>query len=313
MKHLQGMALFVEVAKTKSFSRAALELGIPKSTLSRHVAELERSVGLQLLSRTTRKVELTEAGQRYFERCERIVADAQIAHEELQNLAQKPFGPLRVNMPADFGNEFLAEAFVDFSRRYPDVSFYLDLSNPEHRARVLQACDISIEVGELPDSGLIARLLGWLPAYLYASPAYLERYGTPQEPDDLADHECIEFRASPTDRVTRWPMQKGDQRIEVTPGKRFSVNNVTMARSLAALGAGISVLVPIGAVQQAERAGILQRVLPDWAAGPFPVSAVTDTRLLPAKTRIFIEFLMERLSQNRSSGSLPFGFDAVTD
>ena len=154
------MALFVEVAKAKSFSRAAIKLNIPKSTFSRQVAELERPVGLQLLSRTTRKVELTQAGQRYFERCERIVADAQIAHEELQNLAQKPFGPLRVNMPADFGNEFLAEAFVDFSRLYPDVSFYLDLSTPEHRARVLQACDISIEVGELPDSGLIARLLG---------------------------------------------------------------------------------------------------------------------------------------------------------
>lgn len=108
-------------------------------------------------------------------------------------------------------------------------------------------------------------------------------------------------------------MQKGDRRVEVTPGIRFSVNNVTMACSLTALGAGISVLAPIGAVQQAKRAGILQRVLPDWAVGPFPVSAVTDTRLLPAKTRIFIEFLMERLSQNHRLGSLPFGFDAVTD
>lgn len=306
MKHLQGMELFVEVAKNKSFSRAAVQLGIPKSTLSRQVAELERSVGLQLLNRTTRKVELTEAGQHYFERCERIVADAQIAHEELQNLAQTPFGSLRVNMPADFGNEFLAEAFMEFSRRYPEVNFYLDLTNPEHNGRVLSSCDISIEIGELPDSNLIARLLGWLPAYLYASPAYLARYGEPREPHDLIHHECIEFRASRTGPITRWPLQKGEQRIEITPGKRFSVNNVTMARSLAALGAGISVLVPVGAVQQAVGAGLLQRVLPDWGAGPFPVSAVTDTRLLPAKTRIFIEFLIDRLSQTRRLNNLPF-------
>ena len=117
MKRLQGMELFVEVAKTHSFSRAAAALGVPKSTLSRQVAELERSVGLRLLSRTTRKVELTDAGRLYFERCQRIVAEAQIAHEELQKLVDTPSGPLRVNMPADFGTDFLAESFMEFSRR----------------------------------------------------------------------------------------------------------------------------------------------------------------------------------------------------
>ena len=125
MKRLQGMELFVEVAKTHSFSRAAASLGIPKSTLSRQVAELERSVGLRLLSRTTRKVELTDAGRLYFERCQLIVAEAQIAHEELQKLVDTPVGPLRVNMPADFGTDFLAESFMEFScaiRTSPSIS-----------------------------------------------------------------------------------------------------------------------------------------------------------------------------------------------
>ena len=157
MKRLQGMELFVEVAKTHSFSRAAASLGIPKSTLSRQVAELERSVGLRLLSRTTRKVELTDAGRLYFERCQLIVAEAQIAHEELQKLVDTPVGPLRVNMPADFGTDFLAESFMEFSLRYPDVTFYLDLANPDHAQRVFQTCDVSIEIGELPDSTQIAR------------------------------------------------------------------------------------------------------------------------------------------------------------
>lgn len=227
MNRLQGMELFVEVARTLSFGRAAENLAIPKSTLSRQVAELERSVGLRLLSRTTRRVELTEAGQLYFERCQRIVAEARIAHEELQNLVETPSGPLRVNMPADFGTDFLSEAFTEFSRRYPEVTFYLDLASPEHAERVFQTCDVSIEIGDLPDSTHIARLLGVLPAHLYASPDYLARHGEPQHPDDLPRHECIQFRAG-TGRVTRWPLNSGERHVEITPGNRFSVNSVSM-------------------------------------------------------------------------------------
>jgi len=292
------MEFFVEVAKTCNFGRAAASLGVPKSTVSRQVAELERSLGLRLLSRTTRRVELTDAGRLYFERCQRIVAEAQVAHEELQKLVETPSGPLRVNMPADFGTDFLAEAFMEFSQRYPEVTFYLDLASPEHAGRVFQRCDIAIEIGELPDSSQIARLLGLLPAYLYASPEYLQRHGAPQHPDDLSRHECLEFRAD-DGKVTRWPLSRGDERLEITPGKRFSVNSVAMVRSLASLGAGIAILAPARSVRQDVAQRRLQRVLPGWQAGPFPVYAVTDTRLLPAKTRIFIEFLMERLRDGR--------------
>lgn len=298
MKRLQGMESFVEVAKVRSFSRAALALGMPKSTLSRQVAELERSVGLQLLSRTTRKIELTDAGLLYFERCQRIIAEAQIAHEALQNMVDTPSGPLRVNMPADFGNDFLAESFMEFARLYPAVTFYLDLACLEHAERVFQTCDISIEIGELPDSSQIARLLGWLPAFLYASPDYLAKHGEPAHPSDLIHHECIEFRAERVGRVTSWPLYKDNQHIDITPGRRFSVNNIAMARSLSVLGAGIAILAPVGSVRQEVESGRLRRVLPGWLAGPYPVSAVTSTRLLPAKTRIFMEFLMARLSNN---------------
>ncbi|CAM3711350.1 LysR family transcriptional regulator [Bordetella tumulicola] len=294
MKRLHGMELFVEVAKTRNFGRAADNLGIPKSTVSRQVAELERSLGLQLFIRTTRKVQLTEAGELYFVRCQRIVAEAQIAHEELQKLAQTPSGPLRVNMPADFGTDFLAEAFLEFSQRYPEVTFYLDLASPDHAERVFQTCDISIEIGDLPNSSQIARQLGHLSAHFYASPDYLRRHGTPQHPSDLTQHECLEFRANNA-RVTRWPVSRGDERMEITPGKRFSVNSIAMVRSLASLGAGIAILSPSTNVLQEVEEQHLQRVLPDWSAGPFPVYAVTNTRLVPAKTRIFIEFLIERL------------------
>lgn len=296
MKNLQGIELFVEVARASSFSRAADVLGMPKSTLSRQIAALEQAVGLQLLSRTTRKVELTAAGTLYLERCERIVHAARAAHEELQTLVQTPSGPLRINMPADFATDFLAEAFAEFSVRYPAITFHLDLAAPEHAGQVFQSSDISIEIGQLPDSTQIARLLGTIPAYLYASPNYLAKHGEPRHPRDLARHDCIAFRSSNGGQKS-WPFTNGEERYDVHPRGRFSINSIAMVRRLAALGVGIAALVETG-TQTELQAGTLRRVLPNWYAGPFPVYAVTDTRLLPAKTKIFIEFLAERLRGN---------------
>jgi len=302
MKHLQGIELFVEVAKASSFSRAADILCMPKSTLSRQIAALEQAVGLQLLSRTTRKVELTAAGKLYLERCERIVHAARAAHEELQTLVQTPSGPLRINMPADFATDFLAEAFAEFSLQYPAITFHLDLAAPEHAGQVFQSGDVSIEIGELPDSTQIARLLGTIPAYLYASPAYLEKFGEPKHPRDLAKHDCIAFRSSNNGAQRTWPFTNGEEHFDVDPRGRFSINSIAMVRRLAALGVGIAALVETGC-QTELQAGTLRRVLPNWQAGPFPVYAVTDTRLLPAKTRIFIEFLAERLRGDWHTGN----------
>jgi DNA-binding transcriptional LysR family regulator len=293
------MELFVEVARAMSFTRAAAVLGVPKSTLSRQVAELERALGVRLLSRTTRKVELTDAGQRYFERCQTIVTQAQLAREEVQNLVSTPAGPLRVNMPVDFATDFLAASFMEFARHYPEVTFHLDLATPEHAGQVFQTCDVAIEIGDQPQQTRIARHLGDISAYLYAAPSYLDRHGVPASPSDLAEHECIEFRATRGSRVTPWPLHRNGERIEFHPGKRFSLNSASMIRRLASLGAGIAVLTDVSA-QQELSAGTLRRVLPEWEVGPFAVHAVTETRLLPAKTRIFVEFLTERLQDQWS-------------
>jgi LysR family transcriptional regulator, regulator for bpeEF and oprC len=294
------MHLFVEVAKTRNFGRAAETLGMPKSTLSRQIAELERAVGVRLLSRTTRKVELTDAGQLYFERCQRIIDAAQVAHEELQTLAETPAGLLRVNMPSDFGTGFLTEVFTAFSSRYPEVSFYLDQASPEHASRVFQSCDIAIEIGERPDSTRIARQLGVLHGHLYASPAYLAQHGEPWHPEDLVRHQCLTYRAE-NSRVWRWPLSRGDALMEITPHSRFSINSMTMMHSLIQQGAGIGILARVSSVQADLAAGRLQQILPQWHAGPYPVYAVTESRLLPAKTRIFIEFLMERLNSGSAT------------
>lgn len=295
VRSLHSMQLFAEVAKARSFSRAALVLGLPKSTLSRRVAQLERSVGLSLLNRSTRKVELTGAGELYLERCLRIVQEAEVAHEELQALTATPSGLLRVNMPATFATDVMADIFMGFARRHPEVAFHVNLASLEHADRVADPCDLTIKIGQLPDSSRIARCLGALHVHLYASSAYLAAHGAPAHPAELAAHECIGFRAQANGAPTRWPLVRGTEQFSVAPGSRFSVNEVGMARRLAMLGAGIAALG--GDQTELEQSGNLRRVLPDWTVGPFPVHVVTETRLLPARARAFVDYLIECLAQ----------------
>ncbi len=287
------MALFVEVAKAMSFSRAAEAIGVPNSTLSRRVSALEKAIGLRLLHRTTRKLELTEAGQIYLERCRRLVEEAKLAHEQLGDLLAQPSGVLRASLPVDFATSYLAPLIAEFAHTYPGIRFEFDLT-PRRVDLVSEPFDVAIRMGESPDSTLIARLLATLPTHLYASPAYLAKAGEPQTPSDLRDHECMGFRAA---RNMVWSLKREDgaRAKEVPVAGRFQLNSVGMLRRLATLGQGLVVLVDALAEEDVA-AGRLRRVLPDWAGPPVPVYAMTETRLLPAKTLRFIEFLRERLA-----------------
>lgn len=128
MEFLNDMALFVEVVKARSFRRAAEAMGMPNSTLSRRISGLEKEIGLRLLHRTTRKIELTEAGQLYFDRCKRIVDEARLAHEQLGEMLARPSGVLRASLPVDFANIYLAPLIAEFARLYPGISFEFDLT-----------------------------------------------------------------------------------------------------------------------------------------------------------------------------------------
>ena len=292
MKRLHGMELFAEVAKAHSFSRAAATLGMPTSTVSRQVAELERAVGLRLLSRNTRRVELTDAGRLYFERCRRIVAEAEIAHEELRDQLEIPSGPLRVQLPAAYALDALMPALVAFGGRYPEIRLQLSVAGPEYAEHPPEIGDVSIRLGEQPDSSLVARRLGAVHAQLYASPAYLAARGAPLGPADLARHDCIGLRAG-GGQPAPWPLQRGREQLLVPVEYRYGANDACMARQLAVLGAGIAALG--GDESSRLRSGELARVLPAWNLGPIEVHAVTETRLLPARTRRLIDFLAEYL------------------
>lgn len=288
MDVLNDMALFVEVAKVMSFTKAADALGVPNSTLSRRVAALEKSIGLRLLHRTTRKLELTEAGALYYEQARRIVEEAKLAHERLGEMLMHPSGVLRASLPVDFANVFLAPLIVEFADQYPNISFDFDLT-PRNVDLVSEPYDVAIRIGKPKDSNLVARLLAELPGRLYASPKYLKVSGTPQTPEDLGQHQCLDFP-----RSGLWRLRNGAEAQEVQVGGRFTMNSVGMIRRLATLHQGV-MFAPEQVVADDLVAGRLVQVLPGWVGAAVPVYALTETRLLPAKTQKFLDFLRGRL------------------
>lgn len=289
MEYLNDMALFVEVVKAKGFRGAGEVLGIPNSTVSRRIAALEKLIGLRLLHRTTRKIELTEAGQVYFERCKRIVDEARLAHEQLGGMLAQPTGVLRASLPVDFAQAYLAPLIAEFARLYPGLTFELDLTS-RRVDLVSEPFDVAIRMGEQADSQLIARQIALLTPRLYASPGYLAQHGEPRKPAELENHACLGLA-----RSAAWALLDGTQSVQVSVGSRFAMNNVGLIRRMATFDMGI-LLLPEIIVADDLAAGRLQRILPQWHGKQTPVYALTETRLVPAKTQRFIEFLRERLS-----------------
>ncbi|MEO9089648.1 MAG: LysR family transcriptional regulator [Rhodanobacter sp.] len=292
---LNYMRLFVEVARAKSFRKAAEALQMPNSTVSRHIAELERTIGLRLLHRSTRRVELTEAGQVYFQRCQSIVEEARVAHESLLDVVERPTGTLRVSMPVDFAIGYLAPILKDFANAYPLISFEFDLT-PRRIDLQAEPFDLAIRIGPSPTapSTLVARQIALLPRYLYASPDYLSHAPPLKRPQDLGEHVvCIGQGATRQHDVSQ-TLHRGNEQVEVKLDARFVMNSVGLSRSLAILDVGIAAL-DTELAREDVAAGRLRRVLPGWNLTPVQVHAITESRLLPARTRLFIDFMKERL------------------
>lgn len=288
MDYLNDMALFVEVVKTRSFRRAAESLGIPNSTLSRRIALLEEGIGLRLLNRTTRKIELTEAGQLYYERSRRIVEEARTAYEELGGMVAQPSGTLKVSLSVDFATTYVAPLLPEFASMYPGITFDLDLT-PRNVDLVGEPFDLAIRMTAPESPNLVSRVITRLNAQCYAAPGYIEAHGMPEHPADLENHQCLTMPIMPT-----WTVHSGQESESVAVGGRFRMNSVAMIRKLGVLGQGI-VFLPRRVLAEDLNAGRLQRVLSDWQGAAQPIHAVTETKLVPAKTQRFIEFLQDRL------------------
>ncbi len=296
MHSLRELDLFVALGRTRSFTEAAKVLGMPTSTLSRRIAELERSLGVQLFVRTTRQVALTEAARLYLARCETIVEAAQEAQDEVRGLADHPRGLLRVSLEADVGAALVAPAVAVFLGRYPKVTIDLDLS-PRRVDLIAEGFDLAIRLGSLPNSSLIVRQVSSLAVGIYASPTYLKAHSEPRQPADLIGHSRLHLLHAHDSGD--WVLRSGRRRFVVgKKGAAVSANNMTMLRSLLRLGQGVGVMDEIMGAEDVK-AGALQRVLPQWTLPPVAVSVLTPGRLVPANTRAFIAILAARLGGPR--------------
>ncbi|MFT0534418.1 LysR family transcriptional regulator [Castellaniella hirudinis] len=286
---MDDLELFVEVARNRGFTRAGAVLGMPASTLSRRITQLEQSIGVRLLNRTTRKVGLTEAGAVYYERCRLIVEEARVAHELLQEETSLPRGLLRVSLPSSLVQTCLQDALLDFARQYPDIECEYDLSIRKIDLQT-DGYDVVVRVAQPPDSRVVSRKLGELALGLYASRDYLRAHGQPQTPTDLAMHDCLRSSTQREDAI--WHLrQASGQTQSVRVRGRIAVNQVLVLHHLIGLGAGIGLL-------SINHAGAgLVRVLPDWSFEPKPLVALFPSRMMPARTRVFLDFLAQRLGR----------------
>ncbi|CAM3471752.1 LysR family transcriptional regulator [Bordetella sputigena] len=299
---LNDIALFVEVARRKSFSLAARALNIPTSTLSRRVSELERAVGMRLLNRNTRRLDLTEAGSQYFDRCQGLVDEARFAHEQLFSRTSRPEGKLTVCLPGSLAMLLMAEPLQAFTDEYPEIECELDLSlrsADPHAAPF----DVMLRFGEPASTdGMEVRELMTLKRNLYASKDYVARHGEPQTPADLTRFECL--RSGSSDVSSTWILSRDSVVERVTVYGRIMANNMGLLSDFASMGLGIAPL-PVYAATHGRISSehSLHRVLPEWSTAPLPVYAVFPSRILPAKTRAFMEFMMPRLAPVNGDGA----------
>jgi len=290
---LNDIVVFTKVAETKSFTGAADQLGLPKSTVSRKLAQLEERLGVRLVQRTTRKLALTEIGEAYYARAARIVADVQAAEQVVTDMQATPRGRLRVTAPIDLSTRYLGAIIAAFIADHGDITVELDATD-----RVVdlieEGFDVAVRFGQLPESTLIARKVGTITAWLCASPAYLAKRGTPTTVDELEDHDKVLF--APSARSTGWTLQNGDQTYELGRPARFISNNLGAVRDVALAGGGIAVMTEFMVACDVHD-GKLVRVLPDWHSRNIDVQAVYPARQnLPPRLQLFLDHLAKALN-----------------
>lgn len=278
--------LFVEIVRQGSLTAAARHLGLPKSTVSRKLSELEQRLGAKLMQRTTRKLSLTDVGAAFFEGASRAVRDLAEAEQAVIDSGERPRGTLRITAPSDLG-PLLNWMVCEFLESHPEVDIFLDLTN-RYVDLVAEGYDLALRGGRLEDSSYIARPVFGAQLELYASPAYLDRAGRPTSVDELAKHRCVVFG---TDPAASWNLTNPSETVRVSVRGRIFAQDFATLRRAAKFGFGIA-LLPNFLTRPDVHVGELERVLPEYSSKSKGLYLVYPSReLLPAKTRAFISHL----------------------
>ena len=298
------LLIFARVAEAGSFSRAAERIGLPKSTVSRRIALLEERLGERLMLRTTRRLTLTEFGNQLLEHARQVAAEVDSVKALSEHRQARPSGRLRVSMPNDFATLWLTDMLAAFIAMHPAVSLELDLS-PRRVDLLGENFDLAVRMGDLPDDSLLAaRRIAVFPSGLYAAPGYLAERGEPATPDDLVQHDALRLLRI-NGEAASWTLLRDKQRWEGVPPGRTTANSPELLIRLACAGVGIAA-VPDHFAAPSVRQGELRRVLPDWCLPSHTAWAVfPGRRLMPAKTRAFIDMLEIALAGVHGTNTRP--------
>jgi LysR family transcriptional regulator, regulator for bpeEF and oprC len=294
---LQAMEVFVRIVDTGGITHAADSLQIPKATATTLIQKLEVNLGVKLLNRTTRRVSVTPDGAAYYERCVAILAQVRETEELLTHQHSTPRGRLRVDVPTLIARSVFVPALPRFFARYPDID--LALASSERRADLIdEGIDCAIWSGELEDSSLIARRVGFLYFATCAAPSYIAAHGQPAHPDDLAQHRCINHFSPRTGKIFDWVFSKDGTRIQTSLRGHIALDDENSYVAAAEAGLGIA-QIPAFVLKDAMERESLELVLGDWFPEPSPLYIVyPQNRQLSSKIRVFVDWAAELLSEH---------------
>lgn len=301
MDRLQAMEVFVRVAEAGSFTAVADRLNVARSAITRQIAALEAHLGTKLLARSTRRLSLTSSGSAYLEKCREILAMVEAAEGDLAGEKRAPRGQIRASVPMSFGVRHLMPLVGDFVTTYPDVS--IDLEFSDRRVNLIEeGMDFAVRISQQIDPTQVIRRLSVTSLATVAAPAYLDRHGRPEHPDDLLKHHCLTYTLAPG---LGWGFRVDDESYSVPVKGRFQANNGDALLDAAIRGLGI-VREPTFLTAQAVRAGLLEVLLPEYSAMELYIYAVfPGTRYVPHRVRALVDYLAERI------GPVPYWDDGL--
>lgn len=294
---LNAVACFSKVVELESFRAAAAALGVPKSTLSRRIAELEDALGARLLERTTRRLRLTDAGRAYHQRIAPALDALGEAERALEEQTAKPAGRLKLTMSMEGGQTLLGPILAEYLARYPEVQLQIELMD-RRVDLVEEGFDVAIRAGALPDSSLIARSLGAAGSLrVYASLDYLKRRGIPRHPRELAEHTCMVMTGQSSPLT--WTFQHRGKPLPVKVRPHVAANSFKLLAELVAAGHGVARLPNYMAAEPPEAHG-LRSVLDSFALPPMPWHVLyPSSRNLSPKVRALVELVERHFAQMR--------------
>ncbi|CAI8871759.1 LysR family transcriptional regulator [Pseudomonas sp. IT-P294] len=295
MDRFQEMQVFAAVAKEQGFSAAARLLGMSAASVTRAVAALEKRIGTQLLTRTTRSVYLSEAGQRFLEDCRRILSEVQEAEDSAAGSHAQPRGQLTVTAPVLFGDLFVTPVMVGYLTQFPDVSINALLVD-RVVSMVEEGVDVAVRIGELPDSNQHAIRVGEVRRVICASPQFLKAHGRPRHPAELSAAPII--ATSSIGQLRSWPFLEAGEPISVRSEPRLVVTANQAAITAAAMGLGLTRVLSYQVASKIA-AGELEIVLADFELSPLPIHVVYQGgRKAPVRVRSFVDFVVKALREH---------------